>query len=232
MKIFNIQHFSTGDGPGIRTTVFLAGCSLKCPWCHNPECNFGPVYEKTADEILSEVLDDGEFYAESDGGVTISGGEPFCSAEDLFELLTAFKKHGLHTIVDTSLSQSVDFSQFCKLTDCFFVDLKTADAEKFREVCGGDFSLYENNVKTLISLGANVVFRIPLIPGFNTDEKSLDGIAEFIKKYEMPCSLVPFHRMGSAKYKKLGMEYAYANVPPLSREEIGKISEKFGCVTA
>ena len=90
--IFNIQHFSIHDGPGIRTTVFLKGCPLRCPWCSNPESqrmNPEPMLdavtkapgttgqEKTVDEIIDEVMKDIDFYEESGGGMTLSGGEIF-----------------------------------------------------------------------------------------------------------------------------------------------------------
>lgn len=223
MKIFNIQHFSTGDGPGIRTTVFLAGCNLRCPWCHNPECNYGPFYEKTGEEILQEVLDDFDFYTESGGGVTVSGGDPLCSPDILRELLVLFEKHNLHAIIDTSLSQIVDLRAFSMLTDCFYVDIKTMDESAFEKVCGGTLDVFKRNVETLVSLGTDIVFRIPLIPGFNMDEKSLKNIIGFIKKYDKPFSLIPFHRMGSSKYERLGLPYPYSGTVPPSASEIDKI---------
>lgn len=92
--VFNIQHFSIHDGPGIRTTVFLKGCPLRCPWCANPESqqkvpeqmltsdglNTKIVgEEKTVDEVIEEVLKDLDFYEESGGGMTLSGGGNLCS---------------------------------------------------------------------------------------------------------------------------------------------------------
>ncbi|MBP5730137.1 MAG: 4Fe-4S cluster-binding domain-containing protein, partial [Clostridia bacterium] len=98
LNVSCVQHFSTGDGPGIRTTVFLKGCNLHCPWCHNPE-NISPqpqtlVYPqadkrvsygrlRSIDDVTAEVLEDLVFYGLNDGtpaaqrgGLTLSGGEP------------------------------------------------------------------------------------------------------------------------------------------------------------
>ena len=75
-RIGGIQRFSVGDGPGIRTTVFFQGCSLCCPWCHNPEYRTGEGVEMTVSQALEKILEDRPFYEESGGGVTFSGGEP------------------------------------------------------------------------------------------------------------------------------------------------------------
>ena len=115
--IFNIQHFSIHDGPGIRTTVFLKGCPLRCPWCSNPESqrmNPEPMLdavtkapgttgqEKTVDEIIDEVMKDIDFYEESGGGVTISGGEGMVQPDFVKALLAKLKEHKIHTAIETT----------------------------------------------------------------------------------------------------------------------------------
>ena len=123
VTIFDIKRFAVHDGPGIRTTVFLKGCPLRCWWCHNPESQaMEPITveierkvngkrlkaTKTYGEILETMdlmeilLRDRHFYEESDGGITFSGGEPLIQTEALAELLLECKKNGLHTTVDTS----------------------------------------------------------------------------------------------------------------------------------
>ncbi len=236
MKIFNIQHFSTGDGYGIRSTVFLSGCRLRCPWCHNPEGLYGRGRDCTLAEVVEDVMGDVEFYRRSDGGVTVSGGDPLCSIDDCIELARAFKTEGLHVIVDTSLALECErLEELARYVDCFFVDLKTPDAEKLAGICGGDFDAYEENLRRLKALGCDVVLRIPLIPGFNMDAESLDGMISLVKRYDCPITLLPFHRLGSAKYTDLGLEYAYADTQPQTKMEIDAIRERFdsaGIVTA
>ena len=115
--IFDIKKFAIHDGPGIRTTVFMKGCPLSCWWCHNPESrkmipqtilNNVTNQEKnigrkiTIDKLMQEIEKDIIFYDESDGGVTISGGEPFSQPEFLKALLKKCKERGIHTTVDTS----------------------------------------------------------------------------------------------------------------------------------
>lgn len=105
--IFNIQKFSIHDGPGIRTVVFFKGCPLRCYWCSNPESQNGKPEQmwdtqknehttvgeyKSMDEIITEVMKDEVFYEESDGGVTLSGGEVLFQAEFATELLRQLKE--------------------------------------------------------------------------------------------------------------------------------------------
>lgn len=228
MRIFNIQHFSTGDGPGIRSTVFFAGCNLHCPWCHNPEGLYTPGNEMTLEEVVRDVMSDIEFYEQSGGGVTLSGGEPLCSLDDCTACAEAFRENHLHVIVDTALSvPDVRLNRLARYTDCFFADLKTTDPEKFASVCGGDLNRLYGNLDTLQSLNADFVLRVPLIPGFNMDPASLDGIISVIRRYNKPFTLLPFHRMGSAKYRQLGRVYEYADTMPSDREVIRDIQNRF-----
>ncbi|MEA3462328.1 MAG: radical SAM protein, partial [Bacteroidota bacterium] len=146
LTIFDIKRFAVHDGPGIRTTVFLKGCPLRCAWCHNPESQqMKPVTvdvtrkvngknvagkrkygeQVKVDELVEKVLRDVHYYEESGGGVTFSGGEPLLQPEDLLQLLEACKKHGLHTCVDTSGYASWEqFEAIVPFTDLFLYDLK------------------------------------------------------------------------------------------------------------
>lgn len=227
LNIFNIQHFCSGDGPGIRTTVFFGSCPLRCPWCHNPEC-FSNTRTVSIDSVVVELLHDKEFYEQSGGGVTVSGGEPLARQEACILLLQQMKAHGIHTAVDTSLAvKSIDFDQLISLCNLFLVDIKTADKCAFQQVCGGDLKTILDNLNALTERGANVVLRIPLIPGFNMDDASLDSLITLIRQYPYPITLLPFHRMGSGKYKQCGMEYAYADTVPPSEQEVTRIRERF-----
>ncbi len=111
--IFDIKRFAIHDGPGIRTTVFLKGCPLNCWWCHNPESqsfkiqivqspkketSFYSNRQETigrnisSHELIRIILKDELYYEESDGGVTVSGGEPLSQFDFLFNFLSLLKK--------------------------------------------------------------------------------------------------------------------------------------------
>ena len=128
--VTDIQRFSLHDGPGIRTTVFLKGCPLRCAWCHNPECIsfeketlFYPEKcigcgkcaegcysgaktlcgkEMSVKEVFTDILADRSFYG-AEGGLTVSGGEPLAHAPFVGELVSLCKEAGIHTAIETSL---------------------------------------------------------------------------------------------------------------------------------
>lgn len=232
INTFNIQHFSTGDGAGIRSTVFLGGCPLRCPWCHNPEC-FTNTKTMAEEEVISSLVHDKEFYDRSGGGITISGGEPLGRLDECLFILEEMKKRGINTALDTALPiKDLPLEKLVELTDTFLVDVKTTDAEAFKKVCRGNLEVVFENIDKLAKLGADIIFRIPLIPGFNVDVEGdgpdpIDGIIDFISKYNYKFTLHGFHRLGSGKYTDLGMTYAYADVEQLSKEKIDEVRERF-----
>lgn len=241
LNVSSIQHFCVGDGPGIRTTVFLKGCNLHCPWCHNPETILGEpqelYYESTKEsvfygtkmsvsEILEQVLEDKDFYKQSGGGATISGGEPLLQSEGLQKLLECLKQNGISTLIDTAADVPWEnFERIRAFTDVFYFDVKTASVRDYLEVIGANANRICENLKRLTALGHRVHVRIPLIPNFNTSEQSVLQICTLLTdcgvKY---VDLLPFHRLGSAKYEALGKPYAYKDTKAQDQEEIIKIA--------
>lgn len=227
VNLFNIQHFSTADGPGIRTTIFLGGCNLHCPWCHNPECF---VNEKLLEmeEVQAHILHDIDFYNRSNGGVTISGGDPLCSPEVSLALLNFCKLHNINTAFDTSLSaETPQLREIAALCDIFLVDMKTRNKAKFAEACGGDLDVVDKNMQQLQKSGANILFRIPLIPDFNMNEADINAIIAYISHFNYSVTLLPFHRLAAPKYEKMGMKWKYADMPAPTSEAVSAIEKQF-----
>lgn len=244
LNVSDIQHFSVGDGDGIRTTVFLKGCNLRCPWCHNPETisnktqilrfSIGDVVKgKLLDtkDILNEILQDKLFYEESGGGVTISGGEPLLQANALVSLLSLIKKEDISVIVDTA--GCVDYSLFEKVNDYvdeYYFDFKANNSSDYEKV-GGDFDLILKNLENLIKAQKSVRVRIPLIPDFNSSIEYNEKTCLILRNIGVEkVDLLPFHRLGGAKYKALGLDYKYQDcIPPTNQEmeEILKIYKKY-----
>ena len=241
--VSNIQRFSTGDGPGIRTTVFFKGCNLRCPWCHNPE-NISPVpqtlyypsakrsvsYGKrmTPEEIADDVSEDIDFYAAGGGGVTLSGGEPMLQYKGASKLSEILLERGIKTLVDTA--GNVPWNCFEKVSATvsdYYFDVKTADPEKYASI-GGDIMLITDNLTKLAKRGANVRARVPFIPGFNTSDEDLNGICRLIASAGVGrADILPFHRMGSSKYEALGVEYKYKETKPPEKQELAHAAEIF-----
>lgn len=212
--ITNIQRFSLHDGPGIRTTIFLKGCSLQCPWCSNPE-NIQPYSEAyikdgcqgiygqywTCEEIYNYVLKDRLFYASSNrehyrissyeelndlpGGVTFSGGEPLLQTLQLQPLFQQLKQEKIHMSVETCLFVPQDKLELAiKYIDLFYVDIKILDQVKCAEVLHGNLKLYMNNLDTLFNSGCPVIFRIPVIGNHTDDMSNQMQVLSILEKYK------------------------------------------------
>ena len=162
VKITDIQHFSLHDGAGIRTTVFLKGYNLKCPWCANPEC-ISPKIEKgfgmyiSLDELETEILKDEPYY-QTGGGITFSGGEPLLQINDLEPLL---KRLNINICFETALFAGEELVKIAnEYADELIVDIKMLNPENAKNVLGGNINQFLSNLD-FIDLD-KVTFRIPV----------------------------------------------------------------------
>ena len=226
MLITNIQRFSLHDGPGIRTTVFLKGCSLRCPWCSNPE-NLNPHLEQyskddqlgtygkeySIDEVFDEVMKDKVFY-DQEGGVTFSGGEALLYARELLPLIKKLKNEGITIAIETSLfAPTANLLMIAELIDFFYVDMKLLEKNKCNDILKGNLDIYKENLDALSRLKKFTV-RIPVISNYTDDTENRMLIIATIKKYERSIKkieLIKEHTLGASKYKSLGL------VPPESK---------------
>lgn len=250
-NIFDIKRYAIHDGPGIRTTVFLKGCHLRCRWCHNPEsqslepCAMWQVqklggrefreertvgYAISPEELWKEIQKDQVFFEESGGGVTFSGGEPLAQPQFLLECLRLCKSHNLHTCVDTAgVASSALLEEICRNTDLFLYDIKTAEAEKFADYIGGGFSTVWDNLRLVVASGSRVIIRIPVIPDFNQSAEAMDKILAALQTFPgiREVNLLPYHRTGADKYKRLGMEYGMGGAKNLTDADLAGFKQKF-----
>jgi len=249
---FDIKRFAVHDGPGIRTTLFMKGCPLRCWWCHNPESQSSePItveierkvngksipatktYGKSAEvEALMEVLlRDISFYEESGGGITFSGGEPLLQPDGLAALLEACRDHGVHTAVDTCGFAPLDhFERIMPLTDLFLYDLKNMDPELHRKNTGVDNALILSNADYLLAQGASVIFRIPVVPGVNTSVEEVERMIRFITERSAHLSvlhLLPYHRIADHKYARMNMKQHLPHVAEPDGALMEQLKEKF-----
>lgn len=279
--VFDIQKFSYHDGPGVRTTVFLKGCNLKCFWCQNPEsqcaapqllyfknncihcgtclkacpngalsiggndviiartlCKLCGTCEKacptnslkisgrlmTDDEIIKKVLEDTEMYQISGGGVTFSGGEPLI-APGICGLLKKFKELGVDTAIETAgLVKSDVLTEAAKYTDHFMYDIKSLDEKKHMEACGASSKKIAENLRLLCKIHNDILVRVPVIPGFNDNEKDIADIAKFVKGLGLQKpQLLRFNKLGLAKYNALSRKYEAADLELLEDEHFDSL---------
>ena len=243
--IFDIKKFAIHDGPGIRTTIFLKGCPLRCWWCHNPE-SINKISENCEDtidsivkkysssEVLKEIKKDIVFYDESGGGVTFSGGEPLIQIEFLEYTLKLCKKNYISTVVDTCGYVSTEsFKRVFEYTDLFLYDLKLFDDELHKKYTGVSNKLIKENLEFLSSVNANVIIRVPLIPEITDTEENLSAISKYLLKFNniARIDLLPYNKLSEDKYRRLNKESKLGNIETQSGNrlaEIKKYVQSFG----
>jgi len=257
--ITDIQRFSLHDGPGIRTTVFLKGCNLRCAWCHNPEtlsfepqtlfypdkcihCGFCAEgcfsgarvlcgQEMTVEEVLEKVREDRDYY-KTDGGLTVSGGEPSCRPDFVSELFQKAHEEGIHTAVETNMSTSWEsLEKVLTGADLIMCDLKDADSARHLSFTGSPLEPITENLTRASSLGKPIILRTPVIPGVNADPETIGKIAAFaaalpnLRYYE----LLPYHPLGDSKALALSMERPHFEKPSHEcMEGLRKAAEETG----
>jgi glycyl-radical enzyme activating protein len=278
--IFDIQRNSLHDGPGIRTTVFMKGCPLRCLWCHNPEsfsekqdlaffgdrctmcgacvdacphhvhsisnnlhhldrsacrfcgrcveaCLFDAVRitgkRMTVEEVLRATLRDIQYYRESGGGLTLSGGEPMQQFDFVLELLEKAKKEGIHTCLDTcGMAPVRQFEAVLPHVDLFLFDIKATDPTEHARLTGVSNDRIMANLRFIYRMGGQLELRFPLVPGVNDNPEHLDRIRQL--KIEFPgtrgFTIMPYHHTGSLKYTRYGIENRLPRVDPATGEQV------------
>lgn len=202
-------------------------CAANCPRTVE-ECPTGAKevvgHPAVVSELLDTVLRDRIFYEESNGGVTLSGGECLAGPNQAFalEFLEACKMAGVDTAIETTLAVRLDdLARLAGCCDCLLVDFKIADRMRSREVLRLDPKLRDHNLHELVSLGVHVIARMPIIPGFTDDLGNIDANAVRIRELGIDrVDVLPFHQLGSAKYEALGQAYGMGDVAQLSESDV------------
>ncbi len=282
--VFEIKRFAVHDGDGIRTTVFLKGCPLRCVWCHNPEgigfkpqlayythrciscgecvavCPTGAhkisdgmhkfdrdkciscgacvdvclgdaltLYGKdmSVDDLMPLLLEDREFYENSGGGVTISGGECLMQADFCAELLARLKSEGISTAVDTcGLVTRETLDKVIPYTDVFLYDVKAIDEDVHIKCTGRSNKQILENLRYLDERNCKIEIRIPYVPEYNDGE--IQKIADFLSELKniVKVRVLPYHNYAGSKYEAIDMQNSLPEKLPTD-EAIEKASSLF-----
>ncbi len=219
--VFDVREFTVHDGPGVRTTVFMKGCPLRCTWCHNPEGlepmpqlmrsvngerTVGRYYE--AAELASILNGQADVLATMGGGVTFSGGEPLMQAGFLAEVIDLLE--GSHAVLDTSgYARSGEFADVAGRCDLVLFDIKLVDAEAHRRWTGQDNEPILANLASLETLSTAFVARVPLVPGVTDTHGNLEAIARLLATTPtlVEVHLLPYNRAAGGKYDACGMPF-------------------------
>lgn len=223
-----IQGSSFVDGPGVRSTIFLKGCPLRCLWCCDPEGQqlfpeANRLYPQkgmdrvfgewmTADEVIEIVAKDIPFYRKSGGGVTIAGGEPTYQPAFCRELIRQCKERGLHTALDTcGYTVSEEAAQALAEADLLLYDLKNIDPDEHEKNTKAGNQVILENFRQMMELGKETIVRVPLIPGYTDTAENIKAIGEFLAGFKRrsvtQIDLLPYNRGGIIRYEMIGQVY-------------------------
>ncbi|MFE7068883.1 pyruvate formate-lyase-activating protein [Streptomyces sp. NPDC057620] len=223
---------STGvDGPGTRFVLFVSGCPLRCLYCANPDTwHMRDGREATVDEVMAEIDRYRGFVTAAGGGVTLTGGEPLLQPAFTAEVLRRCKETGLHTALDTSGflgARATD--ELLADTDLVLLDIKSFDVNTYRKLTGGELAPTLNFATRLDRLGVRMWVRYVLVPGWTDDPEAVDGLARFVAGLDAVdrVDVLPFHRLGAAKYEALGLPFPLRDTPGPEPELIRRVQEQF-----
>lgn len=223
---------STGvDGPGTRFVLFVNGCPLRCLYCANPDTwHMRDGREATVDEVMAEVAKYRDFVTTAGGGVTVTGGEPLLQPAFTAGILRRCKEAGLHTALDTSGflgARATD--ELLADTDLVLLDIKSFDVDTYRKLTGGELSPTLDFATRLDRLGVRMWIRYVLVPGWTDDPESVDALAGFVAGLGAVerVDVLPFHRLGAAKYEALGIPFPLRDNPVPDPDLIENVRERF-----
>lgn len=240
-RIFDIQRYSIHDGGGIRTIVFLKGCPLRCKWCCNPEGQHYNVEKMTLggkekivgqDVTVGEIIDiverDRIYYRRSGGGLTLSGGESLTQPDFAVALLKTTKERGINTAMEsTGFADFSVISRYLPYLDLYLMDIKHMNSAKHKEFTSQPNELILENAKKITDAGARLIVRTPVIPTFNATKEEIGEIAKFASSLKgvTQMHILPYHRIGTDKYKGLNRDYSLTGIEPPSKELMNELLE-------
>ncbi|MEI3219225.1 MAG: pyruvate formate-lyase-activating protein [Lachnoclostridium sp.] len=233
--IHSLESFGSVDGPGVRFVIFTSGCAMRCQFCHNPDTwNMQSGTPYTADELIQKTLKYRAYWG-SKGGITVSGGEPLLQIDFLTELFKKAKEEGIHTTLDTSgnpfTREEPFFNKFRELmqyTDLILLDIKHID-EKQHEILTGQSNTNILELAGYLSeIKKPVWIRHVLVPERNDEDEYLDRLHDFISGLENVerVEVLPYHTLGTYKWKELGLKYPLEGIDPPTKERIKNAEQK------
>ncbi len=216
-----VHSYETGsrlDGPGVRITLFVSGCPLRCQYCHNPDTwHLKHGVRVSAERVITRLGHFAPALRAMKGGLTISGGEVLVQTAFTGRILRAAKAMGLHTAIETSGflgARATD--EYLQQLDLVILDIKSGDPETYRRATQRDLEPTLRFAERLAAMNKPVWVRFTLVPGLTDDPANVEAVAKFVapmKNVEW-VEVLPFHQLGAFKWKALGVEYSLNDTPP------------------
>ena len=233
-RVHSIETFGAVDGPGIRFVVFLQGCPMRCLYCHNPDTWQADAGQTMSVQDLLVEIKKYKNYFGSEGGVTVSGGEPLMQIDFVIELFRALKKDKIHTCIDTSGVLFRDeknvrkkYDELMKYTDLVLLDLKQIDSQKHQVLTGHSNRNILAFARYLDAKKIPVWIRFVLVPTVTDDTTDIKKLKDFISnlKNVVKIEVLPYHTMGEKKYAELQIDYRLKGIPTPTKEQIATVEQ-------
>lgn len=224
--VHSIETLGLVDGPGVRVVIFLSGCHLRCSFCHNPDTwNINNSKEMSINEIITFVNRYKDYFG-SNGGVTISGGEPLVQTDFLISLLKRLKEEGIHTCLDTAGVGGTNNEEVLKYIDLVIYDIKSVDKVMYKRITGEYLDESLKFLELCQKLKKKLWLRQVIIPTINDNEEYIIRLRDFISKLSFDkIELIPYHTKGNIKYEKLNIPYKLKDIPDMDIERCNKLYE-------
>ncbi|MBQ4081928.1 MAG: pyruvate formate lyase-activating protein [Clostridia bacterium] len=227
-RIHSIQSLGTVDGPGVRFVAFLQGCPLCCGCCHNPDTwDVCGGSESTPTQLVQKALRYKEYFG-SEGGITLSGGEPLLQAEFACEVFALCRKEGLHTCLDTSgclLNDTV--KALLAETDRVLLDIKYTDDALYRSHVGCSLQKPLEFLAYLQQQNIPTTLRQVIIPTLNDTERNVTELKRIAAQH--PCvdkiELLPFRKICQVKYDEIGIPFAFEHLPEPTAQQMTTLNQ-------
>ena len=223
-KIHSFESLGAVDGPGIRFVIFMQGCNLKCKYCQNRDTwdiNSGTGY--TVKEVIEKIMRYKNYMVASNGGVTLSGGEPLLQQDFVISLFQELKKQNISTCIDTSGMFGITdkIKQIVDLTDVFLLDIKSINDETCKYLTGFSNKQELEFAKYVSEKNKRLWIRQVLVPGITDKKEDLLQLKEFldsinVEKFEF----LPYHNLGKYKWEKLGLPYELEDVRTANNDDV------------
>ena len=219
------------DGPGTRMTLFMAGCGLRCQFCHNPDTwRMKDGVRHTVDEVVARVTRYATVMKVTDGGLTISGGEPLLQAKFVMSVFRRAHDLNIHTALDTAgLLGSRLTDTDLNYIDLVLLDIKSGLPETYTRVTGRPLQPTLDFATRLSNLGKKMWVRFVLVPGLTDAPENIEAIAAFVATLDgvERMEILPFHQMGKSKWEATGEPYLLEDTKPPSHELVARVKSQF-----
>ena len=227
-SIDSIETFGLVDGPGIRTVIFFKGCKLRCKYCHNPEMWVKGKENMTVEEVVQKAVRNKPYFKRNNGGVTFSGGEPLLQVDFLIELSKELKKEGIHIALDTAGVGIGKYDELLEYVDLVLLDIKHTSNDGFKDLTGVNIDESYEFIKALNKSGKPVWIRQVIVPGIMDNLEYLHSLNDYLKGINNieRIDFLPYHKLGSEKYEKLGIPNPYKDMVEMEKERCNELYQK------